>query len=111
MDLRTCDVKIIKKEGGDNGLAVGGVQDDEPVVVSGIRGIKYPITARMLATQAHLRRLYEASLRVDLQICIVVLIVRMTRRLRIARVRILSFLKVLSHPHAPTPLRQRPLQF
>ena len=74
VDFGTCDVKIIKKEGGDNGLAVGGVRDDEPIVVSGTRGIKYPITARMLATQAHLQQLHGASLRVDLQICIIILI-------------------------------------
>ena len=74
VDFGACDVKVVKKEGGDDGLAVSGVRDDEPVVVSGARGIKYPITARMLATQAHLRRLCGVSLRVDLQIFIVVLI-------------------------------------
>ena len=37
--------------------------------------------------------------------------VRTTCRLCMACVRILSFLKVLSHPHAPAPPRQRPLQF
>ena len=74
MDFGACDVKVVEKEGGDNGLAVSGVWDDEPVVVSGAWGVKYPITARMLATQAHLWQLREVSLRVDLQIFIVVLI-------------------------------------
>ena len=74
VDFGACDVKVVKKEGGDDGLAVSGVRDDEPVVVSDARGIKYPITARMLATQAHLRQLCGVSLRVDLQIFIVVLI-------------------------------------
>ena len=74
VDFGACDVKVVKKEGGDDGLAVSGVWDDEPVVVSGARGIKYPITARMLATQAHLWRLHGVSLRVDFQIFIVVLI-------------------------------------
>ena len=62
------------REGGDDGLAIGGVRDDESVVVSGVRGVKYLITARMLATQAHLQRLRGVSLRVYLQIVIVVLI-------------------------------------
>ena len=74
VDFRACNVKVVKKEGGNDGLAVSGVQDDEPVVVSGAQGVKYPITARMLTTQAHLRRLRGVSLRVDLQIFIVVLI-------------------------------------
>ena len=74
VDFGACDVKVVEKEGGNDGLAVSGVRDDEPVVMSGAWGVKYPITARMLATQAHLRRLCEVSLRVDLQIFIVVLI-------------------------------------
>ena len=74
VDFEACDSKIVKKEGGDDGLAIGGVRDDEPVIVSGTQGVKYPITARMLATQAHLRRLCGVSLRADLQIFIVVLV-------------------------------------
>ena len=74
VNFGVCDVKVVKKEGGDDGLAVSGVWDNEPVVVSGARGVKYPITARMLATQSHLRWLRGVSLRVDLQIFIIVLI-------------------------------------
>ena len=50
VDFRVCNVKVVKKEGGDDGLAVSGVRDDESVVVSGAWGVKYPITARMLTT-------------------------------------------------------------
>ena len=74
VDFGACNVKVVKKERGDDGLAVSGVRDDESVVVSDARGVKYPITARMLTTQAHLWWLCGVSLRVDLQIFIVVLI-------------------------------------
>ena len=50
VDFGVCDVKVVKNEGGDDGLAVSGVRDDESVVVSDARRVKYPITARMLAT-------------------------------------------------------------